>query len=223
MSLDALDWVMRGGPDDGAVEIPAGQSPHVGVLACRLVLITLAEHADVRWCAWPSQRTIARETGLERRQVQAALHVLEQLRLIVEVQPAVPRSRGTTYELGVHSAGDSAGDWAGDSAGDWAVDWEVEPAEDWAEHSAEDSAEYWAVLPPHEPKPNREPEPNRKNNSRPKSSKVPASPTKFIDATATETTDGDRADAHLIAPETKSLGIERSTTIKAQMRERRAS
>lgn len=64
----------------------------------RLVLYTLAGHANAGGLAWPSVPTIMRETGLSRRGVYNALGALERAGVLVRRHPST--HAGTVYDLG---------------------------------------------------------------------------------------------------------------------------
>jgi DNA-binding Lrp family transcriptional regulator len=142
MSFEAVSYVLRG-RDGRCVEV-RGDGKHVGKHAVFTVLIVLAEHSDP-WGrgACPSQRTIADETGLDRRQVQHALRQLEADQIITQIAPAVPRQRGTTYNirLGGDTPAQSSSRLGGDT-----------PAQSYP-NSAGVSAGVSAGIPPHEPEP----------------------------------------------------------------------
>lgn len=61
----------------------------------RLVLISLANHANPWRRTWPSVRLLAKEAGLSRRTVQRALNRLEKMGEIEEVDPKIEGSPGT--------------------------------------------------------------------------------------------------------------------------------
>lgn len=66
----------------------------------RLVLLSLANHANDSWLSWPAVQTMAREARMSRRNVQYALRELQKAG---EIEPAGPVSQGgrrsTTYLL----------------------------------------------------------------------------------------------------------------------------
>lgn len=98
MSVQAVSWVLRGGADGACVDVPS--SRHVGRSTVWAVLVVLAEHADVAGRgSCPSQDTIARECGTDRRTVRHAIAALEEAELIVPRAAAVPRRHGIVYDL----------------------------------------------------------------------------------------------------------------------------
>lgn len=163
MSAEAVSWVLRG--NDGQCVVVNGDGHYVGRSAVLLVLLVLAEHADPEGRgACPSQRTIAAETGLERRAVQHALKQLQADGIIVERSPAIPRRRGAVIDLcGAGLGGDctaESGDWTtglgGDSTAETLSTESGLGGDSTAEsdpNSAVHSAVHSAGIAPHEPEP----------------------------------------------------------------------
>lgn len=147
VSVEAVSWVLRG--QDGRCASVRGDGHYVGRHAVLLVLLVIAEHADLNGRgACPSQRTIALQTGLDRRQVQHALVQLEADRWIVETDPAVPRQRGTTYRIpGLLGGGSTAQSISTDHELGGGSTAETDG------NSAVHSAVHSAVVAPHEPEP----------------------------------------------------------------------
>lgn len=96
MSVDAVSAVLRGN-NGKAVEI-AGRKGDKGVRAvvARLVLLTLAEHANKNGISWPSTSTIAEETGLSRAAVVRAITLLREQRLIARTRDYKSRRGGNS-------------------------------------------------------------------------------------------------------------------------------
>lgn len=64
----------------------------------RLVLIVLIDHADADGITFPAERTIARESGMQRSGVQKQLAALVRNAVIRVVQEGGPRS-STRYQI----------------------------------------------------------------------------------------------------------------------------
>ena len=77
---------------DPLEDAPARQRP-----ALKLVLVTLAEHANVDGVAWPSRATMADRCCTDWRNVVRRLRVLEQLGRVTVVQAGGGRGRPTRY------------------------------------------------------------------------------------------------------------------------------
>lgn len=60
-------------------------------IGARFVLVALADHADADGISFPSQETLADETGMQRSAVRKALTALEAARLIQVLDPGGPR------------------------------------------------------------------------------------------------------------------------------------
>jgi len=90
-----------------AAAAPITPTRQTGRDTCRRVLIALAAYADAARMAWPSQRTLAADTGLARRAVRDALVALEACGLIVRAGTA---RRATRYRLSLEPARSSADD-----------------------------------------------------------------------------------------------------------------
>lgn len=84
MSIQAVAWVF----DHSEAEGPA-----------RLVLISIASHADSSWCCFPSVPMIAAETRLSERQVYRSIKDLELLGEL-ERSSGGGRGRRNTYRVG---------------------------------------------------------------------------------------------------------------------------
>lgn len=85
MSIQAMHYVFQGS---------------LAEMGSRLVLISLANHANDSWLSWPAVKTISHETRMDQRSVQRALRKLER---DGEIEPHGAYSRGgrraTTYFL----------------------------------------------------------------------------------------------------------------------------
>lgn len=106
MGYHATQWLY-----DNPPEIPRAVSRHVGADRIRWVLGVLCHYADDdtgETC--PAQSTIAATLGpfVTRREISAALDVLQKLGVITFVAAAIPRQRGTTFRLDLPL--DSGGD-----------------------------------------------------------------------------------------------------------------
>jgi hypothetical protein len=106
VSVDAVSWVLRGGPDGGALPIAICTGDEVGERSVRLVLLVVAEHANRDHLAWPAVATIARESGQPARLVKRCLRVLERGGQLSVVVRGGGRNRPTCYRLAVRK-GDS--------------------------------------------------------------------------------------------------------------------
>jgi hypothetical protein len=83
MSIQAVAWVLDSSESRGIT---------------RLVLLSLANHANEEAVCWPAQRTIAREAGIGTGTVSAALQRLVAIGEIEVVKPGTARL-STTYRL----------------------------------------------------------------------------------------------------------------------------
>lgn len=89
----------------------------------RLVLLSLANHANENGQCWPSVRTIAREANVTERAVQRSLASMRKDKLIITEFQAAPdkripdRFRPNLYRIVRGDAGDTPNEIGGDAGG----------------------------------------------------------------------------------------------------------
>ena len=94
--------VLMGGEDGDALEIIISSKKHkksLGDMTVRLVLLALAYHANKDSLAWPSLKTLEKETGIDERKVRVALEVLQENSWIKKVAGHKPGKAGVKYLL----------------------------------------------------------------------------------------------------------------------------
>ena len=94
--------VLMGGKNGSALEIIRSSEEHrraLGEMTVRLVLLALAYHANKDSHAWPSAKTLEKETGIDERKVRVALEVLQENSWIKKVAGYKPGKAGTKYLL----------------------------------------------------------------------------------------------------------------------------
>ena len=94
--------VLMGGKNGSALEIIRSSEEHrraLGEMTVRLVLLALAYHANKDSLAWPSLKTLEKETGIDERKVRVALEVLQENSWIKKVAGHKPGKAGVKYLL----------------------------------------------------------------------------------------------------------------------------
>lgn len=82
MSVHAMSWAKR---------------QRTGSATRKLVLLAIADYADDRGIAWPSQMTLAAETEMSDRSIRTALRDLERINLISRrARPVLPNGQRQT-------------------------------------------------------------------------------------------------------------------------------